>query len=221
MKLSSETSTILKNFATINQSLVIRKGSMLVTAPKIVYIHAFAKVAETFPVDAYIYDLHQFLGTLSIMDGADIDFHANSMTLQSGDRSVEYHYAEPTVIPPIPEKPVMADGQHLEFSLADKDLASAIKASSILEAPIISIRGKDNKAILVVEDPNVPLRNTYTQVIGPCTTNFDYQLSVLNLKVLPDTYTVTLLKKGKAGLVRMEGTKKVTYYLALGTLSKV
>ena len=61
MKLSSYTTSVLKNFATINQNLVIKEGSELLTMSAMKNIVAKADVEETFPKEFAIYDLFKFL----------------------------------------------------------------------------------------------------------------------------------------------------------------
>ena len=58
MKLSDHTIEVLKNFATINQNLVIKEGSTLSTMSAMKNIVARATVAETFEKDVAIYDLN-------------------------------------------------------------------------------------------------------------------------------------------------------------------
>ena len=66
MKLSSNTTMVLKNFATINQNLVIKEGSELLTMSSMKNIVAKATVEENFPKEIAIYDLNEFLGALSL-----------------------------------------------------------------------------------------------------------------------------------------------------------
>ena len=61
MKLSEHTTSVLKNFATINQNLVIKEGSELLTMSSMKNIVARAEVEETFPKEIAIYDLNEFL----------------------------------------------------------------------------------------------------------------------------------------------------------------
>ena len=56
MKLSSHTTSVLKNFATINQNLVIKEGNSIATMSAMKNIVANAEVEETFPQEIAIYD---------------------------------------------------------------------------------------------------------------------------------------------------------------------
>ena len=66
MKLSNETVTVLKNFSTINQNLVIKEGTELTTMSALKNIVARATVKDTFPQEVAIYDLNEFLSALSL-----------------------------------------------------------------------------------------------------------------------------------------------------------
>ena len=51
MKLSNETVSVLKNFSTINQNLVIKSGNKIATMSAMKNIVAKAEVLEEFPQD--------------------------------------------------------------------------------------------------------------------------------------------------------------------------
>jgi hypothetical protein len=66
MKLSDKTLTLLKNFSSINQSILFKEGSSLRTISVMKNILAEATIEEELPKDFGIYDLNQFLnGTQS------------------------------------------------------------------------------------------------------------------------------------------------------------
>ena len=65
MKLSDKTLSVLKNFSTINQSILFKQGSKLRTISVMKNILAEATITEELPKDFGIYDLNQFLNGLS------------------------------------------------------------------------------------------------------------------------------------------------------------
>ena len=67
MKLSSNTTNILKNFSQINQSILIKEGNKLKTISVMKNILAEAEVEEEFEKDFAIYDLNQFLSGLEFI----------------------------------------------------------------------------------------------------------------------------------------------------------
>ena len=66
MKLSEKTLNLLKNFSTINQSILFKQGSSLRTISVMKNILAEATIDEEIPQDFGIYDLNQFLNGLDL-----------------------------------------------------------------------------------------------------------------------------------------------------------
>ena len=74
MKLSDNTLSLLKNFSTINQSILFKQGSKLRTISVMKNILAEATVDEELPKDFGIYDLNQFLNGLGLHHDPELDF---------------------------------------------------------------------------------------------------------------------------------------------------
>ena len=74
MKLSDNTKMVLRNFATINQNLVIKEGSELLTMSAMKNIVVKAEVEETFPKEIAIYDLNEFLASISLFAVPVLEF---------------------------------------------------------------------------------------------------------------------------------------------------
>ena len=66
MKLSDSTLSLLKNFSTINQSILFKQGNRLRTMSVMKNILAEATIDEELPKDFGIYDLSQFLNGLEL-----------------------------------------------------------------------------------------------------------------------------------------------------------
>ena len=75
MKLSDTTISVLKNYSTINQNLKIGAGNSLSTMSAMKNIVAQATVTETFEKDVAIYDLNEFLASMSIFTNPKLDFN--------------------------------------------------------------------------------------------------------------------------------------------------
>ena len=104
MKLSDKTLSLLKNFSSINESLLFKQGSKLRTMSVMKNILAEATITEEFPRDFGIYDLNQFLNGLSLHRDADLDFQNDSYVfIREGKNHSKYFFADPSVIiaPPI------------------------------------------------------------------------------------------------------------------------
>ena len=109
MNLSEQTLTILKNFAGINNSILVKEGTKLRTISVAKNILAEAVIDEEFPRDFAIYDLNQFLNGLGLHQDPDLDFGNESyITIKEGKRRVKYFYADPAVIISPPDKDITA-----------------------------------------------------------------------------------------------------------------
>ena len=100
MKLSEHTTSILKNYATINQNLVIKEGSELLTMSSMKNIVARAEVEEKFPKEIAIYDLNEFLTCLSLFKSPVLDFQDTFVMIQEENNpknSLKYFYSDPSV----------------------------------------------------------------------------------------------------------------------------
>ena len=95
MKLSESTITILKNFSSINQSILVKEGSKLRTISVMKNILAEATIKEEFTKDFAIYDLNQFLNGLGLHQDPDLDFENDShVIIREGKRRVKYFFAD-------------------------------------------------------------------------------------------------------------------------------
>ena len=73
MKLSDKTLTLLKNFSSINQSILFKKGNSLRTISVMKNILAEASIDEDIPKDFGIYDLNQFLNGMGLHQHPELD----------------------------------------------------------------------------------------------------------------------------------------------------
>ena len=98
MKLSNETVTVLKNFSTINQNLVINPGKNISTMSAMKNIVAKATVTEEFPQAFAIYDLNEFLAALSLFEKPDLDFNDDFVVMTENNTALKYWYSDPSVV---------------------------------------------------------------------------------------------------------------------------
>lgn len=218
MQISNETIQILKNFASINQNLMIRKGKTISTISTGKNIFAKTEIAEEFPREAAIYDLNSLLSLLTLMENQDIEFGENSLTISKGSGKFEYFYASPTVIVAAPEKSIELD-THYQFKLTAEEVNTIMKAAAITSAPLIYVVAKNGKVTLNVGDIKNSTANSYRKEIGETDLEFQCYMGVDNFKIAPDAYTVTISKK-KAFLFKHE-TKPIEYLIAMEPTSEV
>ena len=119
MKLSEKTIDLLENFSSINQSILVKKGSKLRTISVMKNILAEAEVDENFEKDFGIYDLPQFLNGVGLMNDPDIDLkHDSYMIIREGRSTrVKFAFADPEVIVSPPEKAIELPSNDVAFQL--------------------------------------------------------------------------------------------------------
>lgn len=215
MKLSKQTLGILKNFSTINQSIVIKPGNVIQTISDVKDIHARVEVQEEFPCEIAIYDLNEFLGVISLFDSPELDFGDDCVVISEGRQKQTYYYADSSIITQAPAKGVVLPSVEASATVTSEQLSKASKASSINGATHISFKNGD----LVVQNKSVPNSNNF--VIQEIGTEGDYELSigVDKLKMVQCDYNVSVCAKGMAQFVGSigEGEIGISYSVALTT----
>ncbi len=92
---------IARDFHGINQSILVKSGSVLETLSVSKNVLAEASVDETFPKEFAVYDLSQFLSIAESTEftDANYDFGDKQVTVMSKQKKgkVKYYYADPQV----------------------------------------------------------------------------------------------------------------------------
>ena len=191
MKLSDNTLTILKNFAGINNSILVKEGNKLRTISVAKNILAEADITEEFPRDFAIYDLNQFLNGLSLHQDPDLDFKEDSyLSIKEGKRRVKYFFADPNVIISPPEKEINLPSQDVCFQLDSTSLEKLVKAAAVYQLPDLSAIGEAGVVKLVVRDKKNDTSNEYAIVVGETDQEFTFNFKVENIKIIPGAYEV-------------------------------
>ena len=215
MKLSDNTLTLLKNFAGINQSILVKQGNKLRTISIANNILAEAEITEEFPREFAVYDLNQFLNGLSLHQDPDLDFTENSyITIREGKRRVKYFYADPNVIISPPEKEIKLPSEDVCFQLETGSLEKLVKAAAVYQLPDISAIGDAGVIRLVVRDKKNDTSNEYSIVVGETDEQFTFNFKVENIsKIVSGAYNVVVSRKL---LSQFTNTKhNLSYWIAL------
>jgi hypothetical protein len=212
--ISKPTIEVLKNFCSINKSIVIKPGNKISTLSINKNILAIAEVEESFDSQISIYDLGVFLGGLSLFDQPNIDTtKTNYITVsdQSGRSKTRYFYADPDIITQAPEKEISLPSEDVKFRLEAPTLQQLQRAASVYQLPDLCLFGDGAKMQLCVTDKKNDTSNSYMVEVGESEEQFCYCFKVENLKLLAGGYNVSLSKKNVA-LFQGNGIK---YYIAL------
>jgi hypothetical protein len=214
MKLSDKTLTLLKNFSSINQSILFKEGSSLRTISVMKNILAEATIEEELPKDFGIYDLNQFLNGLNLHQNAELDFQNDGyVVIKEGKSRSKYFFADPNVIITPPEKDIVLPSEDVCFLLDTKELDKLLKAASVYQLPDLSVVGEAGVVKLVVRDKKNDTSNDFSVVVGETNDTFSFNFKVENIKILPGSYEVVISRKL---LSRFKNTGfDVTYHIAL------
>ena len=214
MKLSDRTINLLKNFSSINQSILFKEGNSLRTISVMKNILAEANIAEDIPRDFGIYDLNQFLNGLNLHQSAELDFQNDGyVVIKEGRSRSKYFFADPNVIVTPPEKSISLPTEDVCFTLDTNQLDKLLKAAAVYQLPDLSAVGEDGVVKLVVRDKKNDTSNDFSVVVGETECEFSFNFKVENIKIIPGSYDVVVSKKL---LSRFKSTQyDLTYYIAL------
>jgi len=214
MKLSDKTISVLKNFSSINQSILFKEGSKLRTISVMKNILAEATISEDFTRDFGIYDLNQFLNGLSLHKSPELDFAQDGyVVIREGKSRSKYFFADPNVIVTPPDKAINLPTEDVCFELSTEQLEKLLKASAVYQLPDLSAVGEAGVVKLVVRDKKNDTSNDFSIVVGETDKEFTFNFKVENIKILPGTYEVVVSQK----LLSRFTSKNhdLTYYIAL------
>ena len=214
MNLSDKTLDILKNFAGINNSILVKEGNQLRTISVAKNILAEAYIEEDFPRQFGIYDLNQFLNGLNLHDDPDLDFSQDSyLTIREGKRRVKYFFADPAVIISPPEKEITLPSEDVHFQLDSTSLEKLLKAAAVYQLPDFSVIGEAGVVKLVVRDKKNDTSNEFAVVVAETDKEFVFNFKVENIKIIPGAYDVIVSQKLLSKFTNTNFNLK--YYIAL------
>ena len=213
MKLSDQTIEVLQNFATINQSLLFKKGDKLRTVSPQKTVLAEVTVPDTFNTEFGIYDLSQFLSAMNLIDEAELNLGETSMNINNGNgEDITYRYADPSMIVTPPEKSLSLPDTGASFTLSDTILSKVLNAARVLGLPEIIVAGDGTNITISAGDSRNSSMNNYSQNITTSNSEFEYVFKVDNMKMMMLEYNVEISTKGISKFSTSDG--KVTYYIA-------
>jgi len=215
MKLSEKTINLLENFSSINQSILVKKGSKLRTISVMKNILAEADVDENFERDFGIYDLPQFLNGVNLMRDPDLDLRNETyMIIREGKSTkVKFAFADPEVIITPPEKEMKLPSSDVKFQLDSIQLGKLLKASQVYQLPDLSAVGNGKEVTLVVSDRRNDNSNEFSLKVGKTEQTFEFNFKIENIKLIPGSYDVVISKKNLAKFTN--NNYNLDYFIAL------
>ena len=197
MKISNDTLSILSNFATLNNGILIKPGSELTTISMSNTVLARAKVPEVFDQEVCIYNLSQFLGAVTLFDSPEFQFDDKTVQIMANKSTITYVYANPkTVI--TPPKPSIDIGEpDLVFDLSESNFNSVLKAANVLSLPNVTVNGSQEDLFISATDVKNPTSNRFDVQLSVGDSfhpggDFTMTFKVDNLKLIPKDYSVSI-----------------------------
>ena len=216
--LSKKTLDVLKNFSTINSSIVFRQGSTVRTISNAENILAKFTGEEVFPSDFAIYDLSQFLSGISLFNDPQLEFTSSDfVSIRGGRQSAKYYFSDPEItLKSAPEKNVNFPGADLQFNLSGEELIQLQKASAVYSLPDLTFQSEEglDTIKLILRDKENDTSNTYDLTVAGCATGtFSLDVKIENIRLLPGDYSVKVSKHLISEWTNID--VDLTYYIAL------
>jgi hypothetical protein len=217
MKFDDFTIKVLRNFSSINPSIQFLAGNVLRTISPNKTVMAKATLENNVESTFAIYDLNRFLGVLSLFDNPNIELGESKLTIKQAGKKVDYTYADPSIIILPPRKDIILDETDLiKFQMTEKQFSEIMKALGVLSFPEIVILGENGKIILRATDTKNPSSDKYDIEVGETDKTFKAVFKSENLKLMSDTYTVSISPKMISNFIG----KGVEYWVAVESNSK-
>ena len=212
MKLSNETVSVLKNFSTINQNLVIKGGNKIATMSAMKNIVAKAEVIEDFPQEFAIYDLNEFLSAISLFSKPELEFENDfvMITEEGTSTSLKYWYSDPSVVT-TPTKDITMPECEVKFNLSSDTLSTVTKAAAVIGAPDMAL---ESGSLKVTDKKNATANNYALDLdVDSQSENYKFWFKVENLKLIQGSYDVQVSSKNISHFKNSTGN--VEYFIAL------
>ena len=205
MNLSNDTLNVLKNFASINPNIVFQPGQQLKTISESKTIMARADIVEDMPKEFGIYDLNEFLSVFNLIENPALEFEDKSLLMSNqvggcklpNRQKIRYYFSEIDILTS-PQKDIQMPNAELGVSLSEDTLNQIRKAAAVLGHTELSLKGENGLVTASVVDTKDSTSNSYTIELdkdNQCKNDFEFIVSIPNLKLLPGDYFVSISSK--------------------------
>lgn len=190
--MKKKTIDVLRNFASINQGILVSEGNELKTMSVMKNVFAKAKVPDEFDREFAIYDLNEFISTLSLLDSPELEYKKEYLAIRSGRTNIRYHYSSPAIIVSPPRDKEIKVVSQMSFKLTGKELEALLKAAAVMKLQQMEI--SDNQIKVFNSDSSgnlytVDIETKKDDVVGKKVINVD------NVKLLPGDYDVEVSER--------------------------
>ena len=165
-QISEATKNILKNFSSINPSILLKTGATQKTISSSKSVLAIAEFTPPWPQDTAVYQLPELLANLSSYEKPLLMFEDRQFIIRGVKcpSHVEYPYSDPSVILTAPDKDLPIGNPLAVFTLPDSAVREIKKFAAINNLPIVIIDVDGEKQTIVVKplDDKNPTSRVYS-----------------------------------------------------------
>ena len=205
MIISDDTLKVLQNFASVNPNLVLKPGQKVKTISEAKNIMAIADITEDFPLEFGVYDLNEFLSVYSLIESPTLEFEDKAVLIKNNvggcklpnSQKIRYFFSEPDILT-TPQKDIQMPEAEVGVNLEEDVLNQIRKAAAVLGHSELSIQGKDGVITASVVDSRDSTSNLFEIELdkdNSCRNEFNFVVSIPNLKLLPGDYFVSISSK--------------------------
>lgn len=213
MKISKRTLDILKNFASINENILLKPGNVLSTVSICSNIITQGVVEENFPVECAIYNLNSFLSVVSLFENPSFDFGEKSVQISDNNSHVTYVYANKNNIVYFDKKIKLPD-RTVSFELSESNLHKILKACDSMDLPDMVVSGTGEQLKIVCVNRKNPSSNRFSVDLGETDKTFEYVFKREYLKLMNGSYEVNIhAKDDKKALGHFKHANDLSYYI--------
>ena len=227
---------VLRNFSTINKSILIKPGKFVETMSVNKNIIAQSQIKEFIPEQMAIYDLPLFLGALSLFKKPWLNFPDDKKVVIFDEETkgkTVFYYSDPEIIVTPPEFNKDLPDVELMFDLPQSDITQLMQAAKVYGVEDLCINGFQGEYSVCVRDKknttsnvfSLPLRKVvFNQGKGdldeeaykltPDRQTFCFCFKVENLKLIDASYHIALSKKNIANFTSLSHND-LNYFIAL------
>lgn len=202
MRLSDTTTKVLKNFASINPSILLNEGQTIRTISPQKNVLAQAVTDEPITDSMCLYDINQFLNIVESIDDCVINVNSSKAILSNpqNTQNSTVFFADPSVIVTPPEKNINVKNEQFTFNLSDKELVKILRMASLCNAEELILQQRNDGTVLCkVTNTANPTSNDFSLVVEAINstgeTELPATLEVTKLNFIKDTYEVHVYEK--------------------------
>ena len=214
-KLEEGTVEILKNFAEINQNIIIeRQTATMAPSEEMFAVAEFDEIPEG--VEIPLYNLLEVVTLHGIMHDPVFIPDEKLMVIQDEQSKTEceYYYTFKDFLNVPKRKTVNMPDSEVQITIPQQYLQSALKTARIINAPDFAICGDGKEVFIKLTDITNETANTFRMSpLAETDANFEFHIKTNRIKVIPADYDVELSSKG---LTKWENESlRLTYWIAI------